>query len=221
MRRVLVTVFVLSCGGTSPPASTPTATATAAAAAAEAPPPMAPFTAHGYELTGAEYWPYVGAAEIKYPEEVLWGFYPEAGVVAPGETDPNPATARPEAVACARSAYDALRAFVASDPPVLRRIVELGTARGEIVPRFYLWTNDYGLAADPYPPGVREARLWWWKRKQPAPPKPPGYWKWEATLTQRGECQLPRPAQIEAYLAEMLRALEASPAPTTPAPTTP
>lgn len=169
---------------------------------------MATFELDGYVLSGAEYWPYVGTADITYPDDVLWGFYPEAGVVPPGETEPNPATARPEAVACARRSFDALRAFLASDPPALRKVIELGGERGDIVPRFYLWTNDYGRAADPYPPGVREARLWYWKRKTPAPPKPPGYWKWEATLTQRGECQIPRPEQIERYLADTLRELE-------------
>ena len=174
-----------------------------------APTKMAGFEEHGYLLAGAEYWPYAGTADIDYPGDVLWGFYPEAGVAAPGETEPNPASARPEAVACAEQAFAALRAFVASEPPALRRIVELGADQG-YVPRFYLWTNDYGRAADPYPPGVREARLWYWKRKQPEPPKPPGYWKWESTLTQAGECQVPRAAQIEAYLAETLATVEAA-----------
>lgn len=172
---------------------------------------MGPFEANGYALTGAEYWPYVGAVDIKYPEEVLWGFYPEKGVVPPGESDPNPATARPEVVRCAYRAWGELRTFIAGPHPKLDRIVELGTKAGSIVPRFYLWTNDYSQAASPYPPGVREARLWWWARKQPEPPKPPGYWKWESVLTQRGECLTPQPAQIEAYLTEMLAKLEAAP----------
>ena len=40
------------------------------------------------------------------------------------------------------------------------------------------------------------------------PPKPPGYWKWEATVTQTGACELPRADQIEMYLAETLHTLE-------------
>jgi len=170
---------------------------------------MTTFSSHGYELTGAEYWPYAGSADIRYPEEVLWGFYPEQGEVAPGETDPNPASADPKAVACATRSYEALQAFVASDNPKLRRVVDLGVAANTMVPRFYLWTNDYQRAASPYPPGVREARLWWWARKQPAPPKPPGYWKWEASLTQDGVCHVPQAAQIDAYLTEMLATMEA------------
>jgi hypothetical protein len=170
--------------------------------------PMGPFTMNGYELTGAEYWPYVGEVDIKYPEEVLWGFYPEKGVVPPGESDPNPATASPAVVACANRAWNELRAFVGGPHPTLDRIVEVGVKNGTMVPRFYLWTNDYSKASDPYPPGMREARLWWWARKTPEPPKPPGYWKWESVLDQKGVCHTPRPEQIEAYLTEKLAEIE-------------
>jgi hypothetical protein len=168
---------------------------------------MDTFTINGYLLAGAEYWPYAGTDEIKYPDAVLWGFYPKKGVIGPGETTPNLDDASAAALACARTAYDALRTFLQSDPPVLRKIVEQGAAKG-YVPRFYLWTNDYTRAATPYPPGVREARLWYWKRKQPEPPKPPGYWKWEATVTQSGECQIPRAEQIEKVLADELAVVE-------------
>lgn len=169
---------------------------------------MDSFELAGYELTGGEYWPYVGTDDIKYPEEVLWGFYPEKGKVPPGESEPNPATATPEVVACASRAWSELRAFVAGPHPKLDRIVEIGVKNGTMVPRFYLWTNDYSKAADPYPPGMREARLWWWARKTPEPPKPPGYWKWESVLDQKGVCHTPRPEQIEAYLAEKLAEME-------------
>ena len=193
--RIALAVLLVACGGSPPKPK-------------QAPPPppaakMASFTLNGYTLTSAEYWPYAGTADIKYPEEVLWGFYPEKGVVPDGETDPNPASARPEAIACAEKAFAALREWLATDPPVLKKIVAAKTADGTMVPRFYLWTNDYGLAASPYPPGMREARLWWWARKQPEPPKPPGYWKWESVLTQSGECVIPHQPQIDQYLAEM------------------
>lgn len=166
---------------------------------------------NGYVLSGAEYWPYVGTDDIKYPDEVLWGFYPQKGEIAQGETEPNVDSARPEAIACAEEAFAALQVFLASNSPKLREIVTKGEAHG-FVPRFYLWTNDYGRAADPFPPGVREARLWYWKRKQPEPPKPPGYWKWESSLLQNGDCQVPRTEQIETYLDETLAGL-AAPAP--------
>jgi len=198
MRSVLLALVVMSCGGSPKPEP-----AKPEAPQPPAPAKMASFTTNGYTLTGAEYWPYEGTEDIKYPEAVLWGFYPQQGVVPDGETDPNPASARPEAIACAEKAFAALHAFIASDPPVLEKIVAAGEAKGTIVPRFYLWTNDYGRAATPYPPGVREARLWWWARKQPDPPKPPGYWKWESVVTQSGECVIPHQPQIDQDLAEM------------------
>jgi len=169
---------------------------------------MDTFEMNGYLLAGAEYWPYVGTEDIKYPEEVLWGFYPVKGEIVPGETEPNADSARPEAIACAKEAFAALQVFLASNPPKLREIVTKGEAKG-YVPRFYLWTNDYGRAATPYPPGVREARLWYWKRKQPEPPKPPGYWKWESSVTQDGACHVPQAEQIEHYLDETLASLAA------------
>jgi len=167
---------------------------------------MDSFEMNGYVVTGAEYWPYVGADDIKYPEEVLWGFYPVKGEIVKGETEPNADSARPEAIACAQEAFAALQVFLASNPPKLRTIIERGESQG-YVPRFYLWTNDYGRAATPFPPGVREARLWYWKRKQPEPPKPPGYWKWEASLMQDGACRVPTAEQIDKYLDETLAGL--------------
>lgn len=201
MRRVLIFALVTSCGGSAKPPAATTSPPNPVAM-------MSSFTLGAYTLTGAEYWPYVGSEDIKYPEEVLWGFYPVKGEVPPGETDPNPASARPEAIACAQQAFTSLQAFIASDPPLLKKIVQHGELDGTIVPRFYLWTNDYGRAATPYPPGVREARLWWWHRKVPEPPKPPGYWKWESVLTQSGECKIPQQPQIDAYLTEMAAAID-------------
>ncbi len=213
MRLALVAVLLVACSSKTPSeqqvgsrasGGTPNATTEPAQ-------PMTTFTMNGFSLAGAEYWPYAGTAEIKYPEEVLWGFYPAKGVVAPGEADPNAADARPEVIACATRAYSALRAFLDKPDPRLLKIIELGKISGDVVPRFYLWTNDYGLAATPYPPGVRQARLWYWKRKAPEPPKPPGYWKWESTLTQSGECQIPHPEQIDGFLTEMLASMETQP----------
>lgn len=200
--RVLLVVAFVACATPQPPK--PVAKPEPASPIADR---MDTFEMNGYTLAGAEYWPYVGKDDIRYPQDVLWGFYPEKGVVAPGESDPNADTASRDAIDCAQQSFTALQVFLAKNPPALRRIVELGEAKGS-VPRFYLWTNDYTHAATPYPHGVREARLWYWKRKQPEPPKPPGYWKWEATVTQNGICELPKQDQIETYLAETLKTLE-------------
>lgn len=209
--RVLLAVVVLGgCGSKAPATSTPAPDPEVShpeQSAASTHAAMQLFEDKGYTLSGAEYWPYVGEVDIDYPKEVLWGFYPQAGVAPPGEEEPNPATASPEAVECAEASYRALRAFIESDPPMLREINKRGIDAG-FNPKFYLWTNDYTKAATPYPPGVREARLWYWKRKTPDPTRPPGYWKWEATLTQAGECQVPKQPQIDEYLTTTLAELQ-------------
>jgi hypothetical protein len=172
---------------------------------------MDTFEINGYVLAGAAYWPYIGKDELRYPDEVLWGFYPVRGEIAKGEITANPESASREAIACAEQAFSALQVFLARNPPALRRVVQLGERRGAFTPRFYLWINDYSRAADPYPHGVREARLWYWQRNEPAAGKPPGYWKWEASLLQDGKCHVPRAGQIEQYLDETLATLEGRP----------
>lgn len=155
---------------------------------------MRPFTVRGVELTGAEYWPNRGDAEPDYPADVLWGFYPEEGVVFEGER--SPASATREAVACAEQSFRALRTWIegATDAQLAR------LADG--APRFYLWVNDYSTASDPFPHEVRPARFWFWRRNPAVEGRVPGYWKWETTLTQDGVCHIPEAEQIERYLTE-------------------
>lgn len=196
-------VALVACGG-----STPHKTVAKAPPASPISDRMDCFEMNGYVLAGAEYWPYIGKEDIAYPKDVLWGFYPEKDVIAPGETEANLDNARPEAIDCAQQSFAALQVFLAKNSPTLRQIVELGADQG-YVPRFYLWTNDYSRAAEPFPPGRREARLWYWKRKTPEPSKPPGYWKWESTLTQTGACMIPAPDQIETYLTQTLAEVHA------------
>lgn len=164
------------------------------------------FEENGLVLSGAEYWPYVGVAEINYPAEVLWGFYPQAGVAPPGETDPNPATATVAAVACATKAWAKLKEFVHSNPVDLLEVVRLGADRG-FTPKFYLWTNDYSRAHNPYPFDLRTNRLWFWKRNPPVEGRTPGYWKWESSVDFDGNCAVPEGDQIQEYVAQKLREL--------------
>jgi hypothetical protein len=199
--RVVFVLALVACAKPAPPP--PPKQASPASPLADR---MDTFEMNGYVLAGAEYWPYVGKEDIRYPQDVLWGFYPAKGEIPPGESEANPDSATREALDCAQQSFTALQVFLAKNDPVLRDIVQRGEAQG-IVPRFYLWTNDYTRAATPYPPGVREARLWYWKRKQPEPPKPPGYWKWEATVDQNGVCHIPEHDQIEKYLAETQHSL--------------
>ncbi len=223
MKLKLVTATLLvqaSCSGVSKPSVTPAAPPAAPTVVAPAPNlpaapvtvvaptvKMAEFTANGYELSGAEYWPYVGTVDINYPDEVLWGFYPEKGVIANGETTPNVGTASPAAVACAQRAFAELQAFIASDPPMLRSISADAAGAG-YDNKFYLWTNDYSQAADPYPPGVRPAKLWYWKRREAKPDRPPGFWKWESTLDQKGICHTPDLKVADEFLRTTMREVE-------------
>lgn len=201
------TLFFGGCShdSSSPPPQPRTSLLRAIASGSAASPgtPMSTFELSGYKLSGAEYWPYVGAADARYPEDVMWGFYPKKGVAAEGETDPNPDTASPAAVACAERAYAELKTFLAdaNRPKDLDLAVDAGKDQG-VSRLFYLWTNDYTRAADPFPPGVRPARLWYWKRKTPDPARPPGYWKWESVLTQKGECKTPNLEEAKTYLRE-------------------
>lgn len=167
---------------------------------------MQEFERNGLVLSGGEYWPFHGSTEINYPDDVLWGFYPVRGEPA---DEPNVDSATPEAIACAELAFRKLERFIDSEGPVkekFRRVVELG-ADHLISNKFYLWTNDYTRAADPYPHGVRPARLWYWTRSPQIPGRSPGYWKWESTVTQDGVCHLPDEAQIEQYIDAKLSEL--------------
>ena len=175
--------------------------AIAATAHADESRPMQSFTANGLELSGAEYWPFHGTEEIQYPDDILWGFYPEAGVPPEPDTDPNPESASSAAVACAEQAYAELAEFFNSDQPLLHQIIANGEAHF-ITHKFYLWVNDYSRAADPYPHGMREAKFWYWARNPQVDGRTPGFWKWESTLDQAGVCHTPDAAQIAEYLAE-------------------
>jgi hypothetical protein len=158
---------------------------------------MGPLWRGGMVLEGAEYWPYRGKRQPVYPEDVLWGFYPARGIAFDGEvaaTAPSPA-----AVACAETAFRALGRLLAAPPAQLAEAVRRGASN-----RFYLWVNDYSQASTPFPGGRRPSRLWYWERKPPVMGRVPGFWKWEVTLTQRGECQVPRHEQIAGYLTTWL-----------------
>lgn len=215
MRTLLVALplLTLACSSSPPPAGgSGGKTSLLRAIGSDAPPaaPMASFEDKGFKLAGAEYWPYVGANEPRYPEDVLWGFYPKKGVVAPGESDPNADDASREAVACAERAFGELRRFVTEHAKELDEVCELGKDKG-VSRQFYLWTNDYRRAADPFPPGVRPAKLWYWKRKVAEPNKQPGFWKWESTLTQRGECTTPNVEAALGFLRDKKAELSKTP----------
>lgn len=158
--------------------------------------PMQPFVIEGVELSGAEYWPYRGDEPPSYPADILWGFYPEKGVVFDGVPAAESATAA--AVDCAERSYEALRTWAHSVPQAFWDAVAQGRTS-----RFFLWVNDYSEASESFPHEVRPGRFWYWERRPAVLGRVPGYWKWETTLTPDGRCLIPEPAQIDAYLADL------------------
>ncbi len=156
---------------------------------------MGPFLETGYILAGAEFWPHRGSTPAKYPEEILWGFYPHEGEVFEGSA--AVATATDAATACAEQSYAALRAWIPTATDALAGATATGMA-----PRFYLWVNDYSEADDPFPKPMREAKLWYWARDPAVPGRIPGYFKWETVLDQTGECRWPQSDQAMSFLTE-------------------
>lgn len=152
---------------------------------------MRAFRINGYDLSGAEYWPFTGSAPFHYPEDVLWGFYPD--------------TVRDQAVDCAWIAYLDIQAFFRSNPARLRKAVSLGATN-----RFYLWVNDYGLANDQR--SRRAHKLWHSAATSRVPDDyGAGFWKWESTLTQDGTCLTPQGDQIAQALDEAIQTLLSRP----------
>ncbi len=148
---------------------------------------MRAFRINGYELSGAEYWPFSGSAPFHYPEDVLWGFYPD--------------TVRDQAVDCAWIAYLDLQSFFRANPSRLRKAVNLGATN-----RFYLWVNDYSRASDTR--SRRPQMLWHGAASSNNPDDyATGYWKWESTLAQDGTCLTPQGDQVAEALDDAIQTL--------------
>lgn len=154
---------------------------------------MGPFLESGYILAGAEYWPHRGSTPAKYPEEILWGFYPHEGEVFEGSA--ATATATDAAMKCAERSYSALKEWLPTATDALAKATATGKA-----PRFYLWVNDYTEADDPFPADMRQAKLWYWAREPGVAGRIPGYFKWETVVNQKGECSWPQAEQAMAFL---------------------
>lgn len=152
-------------------------------------------------LSGAEYWPFVGDAPPNYPADILWGFYPEQGVMFDGEV--MGASASDAAIACMERSHAALRAFVNSHASALAAAAR--AAPEETSARFYLWVDDYSTASDPFPAEMREAKMWYWQRDPAVPGRIPGYWKWETVLRQDGECSIPDAEAAGVALQDRIR----------------
>ena len=151
-------------------------------------------------LTGAEYWPFVGDSPPDYPADILWGFYPEEGVMFDGEV--MSASASDAAVACMEQSHAALQVFIQRHAAALTEAAH--AAPEETSTRFYLWVDDYSAASDPFPTDMREAKMWYWQRDPAVLGRIPGYWKWETVLRQNGECDIPDAEAAEVALQARL-----------------
>jgi hypothetical protein len=152
---------------------------------------MRAFRINGFELSGAEYWPFKGSDPFRYPQDVLWGFYPDQ--------------VSEQAVNCAWVAYLDLQSYFRSNPARLRKAVNLGATE-----RFYLWVNDYSRASEERP--RRPHRLWHSASNSQNPDGyTTGYWKWESTLAQDGTCLIPQADQIAKVLDEAIRSMLSRP----------
>jgi hypothetical protein len=147
---------------------------------------MTYFEANGYQLAGAEFWPYVGTAEFRYPEDVEWGF----------------AAGTPAARSCAKRAHTRLKEFFNENWPEMQRVVELGATSS-----FYLWTDDY--TQDELNRPRRRHRIWHWNSGEKD--YTIGFWKWESVVTQQGECLIPQDAQVRTELQNVINILVAQP----------
>lgn len=152
---------------------------------------MREYNLNGFELSGAEYWVFVASKEFSYPDDVLWGFQGEQ------KNDETPGQAPELAKECALQAYNKLNRFYKNPPKGMKELIEIGGATR----RFYLWVNDYTLAAESEE--ERPNNFWHWNRGPKDYSK--GYWKWESTLNKKGECLIPDDAQIEARIEEITK----------------
>ncbi|MFK7998570.1 MAG: hypothetical protein AB8H86_03195 [Polyangiales bacterium] len=149
-------------------------------------------------LSGAEYWPFAGDASPNYPADILWGFYPEQGVMFDGTL--MGASASEAAIACMERSHAALREFVNGHASAIADAAR--AAPGETSSRFYLQVDDYSAASDPFPVEMREAKMWYWQRDPAVAGRIPGYWKWESVLLQNGECIVPSAEAATAALRQ-------------------
>jgi hypothetical protein len=159
--------------------------------------PMKPFANKDMMLVGSEFLYHYKDAAGKQIEDVKDGFYPEKGVFVDGEQ--GTFTASDKVMACAEKSYAAFTKWVAKLPKEF-----MATAK-TTPPMFWLMVNDYSNIKDTLTEKKRPAVLWYWKRNPAIVGRVPGYWKWEATLTQDCKCEIPNEAEAIKYLESFLK----------------
>jgi hypothetical protein len=158
---------------------------------------MQPFANKEIQLVGSEYLYFTLDKKGALVEEVNDGFYPEKGVYLEGEA--GTFTPNAKVMACAEQSYAAFKTWCAQLPKAF-----MATTKNT-PPLFWLMVNDYSGIETAFTEKSREASLWYWKREPAIIGRVPGYWKWEATLTQFGQCDIPNAVEAQKYLEEYLK----------------
>jgi hypothetical protein len=159
---------------------------------------MKPFDTKDLSLVGSEYIIHSRNDNPALRENVLEGFYPEKGKVENGEmSDVTPNTKTME---CAEKSFQAFQQWSKNVPVAFTNTVRNGTP-----PTFWLMVNDYSDVKGSLQDEPRKASLWYWKRNPSVIGRFPGFWKWEATLNQNGQCELPDVNEANKYFTEFIK----------------
>lgn len=158
--------------------------------------PMKSFAKDGFVVNGSEYLIHTITEKGEQEMVVPQGYYPVKGVIYQG--DANPATASPQLLACAEKSYMAMKEWMKNPASAFQVTVDAGTP-----PLFWMMVDDYtAIPKDKLLKPMRPAQVWYWKRSKAVVGRVPGYWKWEAVLTQDGKCLIPQNDQIQQYMKE-------------------
>jgi len=148
-------------------------------------PGMTTLFENGLSLVGAQYWVFVGSVPFHFPEDVLWGFYPE-------EISDN-------ALSCAEQSFNLLRNYIQSDWILMQAALSLGATN-----QIYILTTDYSYSADDRT--ERSSQIW--HSAGTSGDYSLGYWVWETAKALDGTCQLPTRSEVAAFLEAAIHKIE-------------
>jgi hypothetical protein len=159
---------------------------------------MKPFENKDVFLVGSEYIIHVENDNPELREIGLEGFYPEKGRVENGSL--SDITPNAKTMACAEKSFQAFVKWSKKVSKDFKNTVANGTP-----PTFWLMVNDYSEIKGTLPTAPRKAQVWYWKRNPEVTGRYSGFWKWEAVLNQKCECELPNAQEADKYFIEFLK----------------
>jgi hypothetical protein len=159
---------------------------------------MKPFETKDVFLVGSEYIIHVENDNPELREIGLEGFYPEKGRVENGSL--SDITPNAKTMSCAEKSFHAFVKWSKKVSKDFKNTVVNGTP-----PTFWLMVNDYSEIKGTLPEAPRKAQVWYWKRNPEVMGRYPGFWKWEAVLNQKCECELPNTQEADKYFIEFFK----------------